>query len=587
VTSMGSGCFNNCTSLVNAAFGSGTTSVPTDPFDSCDALKTVYFAGPSSSAEGITLPHDVVCYHLASDASWTGVTAAQVSANCTSLKALSQLSVTGGTPSGSPANPWSSAVKGETLWAEGETVDVTASQPKTGYKVGWASSDAGGSFAAATAQSTTYTFGPSTGSGTTTLAGATPVSYKVAFDKNSDDATGAMADEDMTYDAPKALTANAFTRAGYHLTGWNTTADGSGTAYAAGASVSNLSSAAGATVTLFAQWAEDGPVTISYAATAGGTVSPASESVAPATGTASGSTATPAAGYHFVSWTKDGVEVSTDATFVPAKVGGLNVAASYTAHFAPNAYTVAFDANGGTGSMTPQAMTYGTSAALAANALSRANWAFAGWNTAADGSGTAYPDGATVSNLTTEAGATVTLHAQWRPAQAQARTFAVGGVEVTATLTGSAESIDDLVVERRASASDVVASALGGRTLQGDWDVYFTDGRTEGFGTLTLTFPATGDVVQVWEVHSGRLAEGADQAPSSGTASATVTTLSEFAVVSAPAEAATAVTPATSTSSTTTTSTPATGDGTSPALPVAIVGACVAALALARRRPAE
>jgi uncharacterized repeat protein (TIGR02543 family) len=479
-------------------------------------------------------------------------------------------------------------VKDETLWAEGEEVDVTAT-PKTGYTFsGWASSDKGGSFAAASDTSTTYTFGPSAGLGTTTLtAEATPVSYKVAFDKNSTDATGFMADEDMTYDAEKALSANAFSRAGYTFSGWNTASDGSGTPYADKASVENLSSTDGATVTLFAQWAENGPVTISYvsADAAKGTVSPASESVAPATGAPS-ATATPAAGYHFVSWTDaDGNVVGTAAHLAPAKpAGGAYVAATYTADFAPNAYTVAFDPNGGTGTMAPQAMAYGTPAALAANALSRTNWAFAGWNTKADGSGTAYADAATVSDLATEDGATVTLCAQWRPAQAQARTFAVGGVEVTATLTGSAESIDDLVVERRASASDVVASALGGRTLQGDWDVYFTDGRTSGFGTLELAFPATGERVQVLEVHSGRLAEGDVQEVSGGTVTASVTTLSEFAVVSAPEGSAT-VSPAASVSATT--ATPATGDGAPAGAACALALAGLAALALARRLPAR
>ena len=86
--------------------------------------------------------------------------------------------------------------------------------------------------------------------------------------------------------------------------------------------------------TYTANFAEDDDVTISYVATTGGSVNPGSETLAPATGEATGSTATAAAGYHFVNWTNAaGEEVSTSETFVPSKVGGLNVAATYTANF--------------------------------------------------------------------------------------------------------------------------------------------------------------------------------------------------------------------------------------------------------------
>jgi len=57
---------------------------------------------------------------------------------------------------------------------------------------------------------------------------------------------------------------------------------------------------------------------------------------------------------------------------------------------------------------------------------------------------------------------------------------------VTATLVGSSESIDNLVIES-ASASNTVSGALGSQTLLGDYNVYFTDGKTSDFGTLTLS----------------------------------------------------------------------------------------------------
>lgn len=45
--------------------------------------------------------------------------------------------------------------------------------------------------------------------------------------------------------------------------------------------------------------------------------------------------------------------------------------------------------------------------------FTREGWIFKGWNTNADGSGTAYDDGQTVSSITDEDGATIWLFAQW------------------------------------------------------------------------------------------------------------------------------------------------------------------------------
>lgn len=66
--------------------------------------------------------------------------------------------------------------------------------------------------------------------------------------------SGSTADSSHTYDTAKALTVNGFTKTGYTFKNWNTAADGSGTAYADNASLKNLTSVNGGTVTLYAQW---------------------------------------------------------------------------------------------------------------------------------------------------------------------------------------------------------------------------------------------------------------------------------------------------------------------------------------------
>ena len=77
-----------------------------------------------------------------------------------------------------------------------------------------------------------------------------------------------------------------------------------------------------------------------------------------------------------------------------------------------NRYKVAFNGNGGTGSMGEQNMTYDTSAPLTANAFTNAGYNFAGWSESKGGE-VKYPDGTSVKNLTAENGKTITLYAVW------------------------------------------------------------------------------------------------------------------------------------------------------------------------------
>ena len=55
-------------------------------------------------------------------------------------------------------------------------------------------------------------------------------------------------------------------------------------------------------------------------------------------------------------------------------------------------YTVVFNKNNGSGTMSNQTMKRDQSANLTANAYTKTGYSFAGWNTKADGSGTSYAD---------------------------------------------------------------------------------------------------------------------------------------------------------------------------------------------------
>ena len=78
-------------------------------------------------------------------------------------------------------------------------------------------------------------------------------------------------------------------------------------------------------------------------------------------------------------------------------------------------YFVHYEGNGATeGSMSNSTFTRKTADTLRSNYFSRTGYTFAGWNTAADGSGTSYANVAEVTDLA-EAHDTITLYARWTP----------------------------------------------------------------------------------------------------------------------------------------------------------------------------
>ena len=85
-----------------------------------------------------------------------------------------------------------------------------------------------------------------------------------------------------------------------------------------------------------------------------------------------------------------------------------------TAKLDPIKYTITFNNNGGSGSMTAKSgVKYDKSVQLASCTFSNSGYHFVGWNTEPDGSGDSYANRSFVQNLTTVNNSTVTLYAQW------------------------------------------------------------------------------------------------------------------------------------------------------------------------------
>lgn len=288
---------------------------------------------------------------------------------------------------------------------------------------GWKAQDG----ATYTDEATLRNLATSDGQTVTLQAQWKPNSYSVAFDANG--GKGSMGTQEFTFDSEQALTSNTFTRDGYTFVGWSTEAhplsdDPSGTTYDDGASVSNLTSVDGATVTLYAQWERD-TYTVTFDANATdavGSMDP--ESVPTNEDWLVAGCGFTRAGYTFTGWNtkKDGTGDSYEAGATVSALANKGEAVTLYVQWSPITYTIAFDANVPsnastadqlTGTMNEQELTYGKSAALAANMFLLPGYKFTGWNTEADGAGKSYSNQESVENLATEDGDTVTLYAQW------------------------------------------------------------------------------------------------------------------------------------------------------------------------------
>ena len=245
----------------------------------------------------------------------------------------------------------------------------------------------------------------------TSAFSATVTNHTVTFNGNGSTG-GSMSNQ--AANVPTALTLNAFTRTNFAFSGWNTLANGSGTAYTDGASYFFA-----ADLTLYAQWR--GTVTYNGNTNSGGTVPTDASSpyLAGATVTVMGNTGSLVkTGYTFTGWNTQADGLGTN--YNPGSTFTMAGNTTLYAKWAQN-HIVTFLGNGSTGGSTPAQTNY-TTANLTLNGFTQTGYTFTGWNTAANGSGTAYINGASYSFA-----ADLTLYAQWTALPTHTVTFLGNG----------------------------------------------------------------------------------------------------------------------------------------------------------------
>lgn len=184
----------------------------------------------------------------------------------------------------------------------------------------------------------------------------------------------------------QAIGANGWTVDGYTFIGWNTSADGKGTAYAPGTTW-----IANGTLTLYAQWTP-GQAGLTYdgnGATGGKTDPQPGKTDEKINVRDNGFTRD---GYTFVTWNTQ-ADCKGNAV-KPNSEWTLRGSSTLYACWAGNAQTLTYHGNGATGGNTAaQSGKTGDELTTNANGFTRDGYTFVRWDTAKDGSGTAYGEG--------------------------------------------------------------------------------------------------------------------------------------------------------------------------------------------------
>ena len=188
-----------------------------------------------------------------------------------------------------------------------------------------------------------------------------------------------------TGDTP-TISQNGWTVDGYTFTGWNTQAGGKGQAYAPGTKW-----AANGTLTLYAQWTA-GEASLTYdgnGATGGKTDPQTGKTDEKINVRDNGFTRD---GYTFVTWNTQ-ADCKGNAV-KPNSEWTLRGSSTLYACWAGNAQTLTYHGNGATGGNTAaQSGKTGDELTTNANGFTRDGYTFVRWDTAKDGSGTAYGEG--------------------------------------------------------------------------------------------------------------------------------------------------------------------------------------------------
>ena len=256
-----------------------------------------------------------------------------------------------------------------------------------------------------------------------------PWKHQVVYDANAKNDTsvkGIPASQNKTANVDITLSSGVPTRNGYTFLGWNTKADGKGTAYAAGATY--IHDQNGGTVTLYAQWTPWKHV-LHYNKNVPTSSTSQTVSNMPVDQTKTfgqlmtiSNLVPTREGYTFAGWYTQsngtGTKYNPGSNYAADQNGGtVNLYAKWT----PWTYKIKYDKNVSSSSSSQavnnmpedQSKTQEINVILSDNKPTRNGYIFNGWQV--NGTGMIYQPGATFSQDGDSNGATITLKAKWTP----------------------------------------------------------------------------------------------------------------------------------------------------------------------------
>ena len=143
-------------------------------------------------------------------------------------------------------------------------------------------------------------------------------------------------------------------------------------------------------------------------------------------------------GYIFAGWNTetDGSGTTySDGEAVKDLTTEVNATVNLYAMWTRCTYTISFNSNDGSGTMTNLSMNYNESKNLPANTFSKSGYKFIGWSTTSNATNASYGDEESVKNLSTTDGSTVVLYAVWKLESSQITFAKNGGTGGTDSIT--------------------------------------------------------------------------------------------------------------------------------------------------------
>ena len=348
--------------------------------------------------------------------------------------------------------------------------------------------------------------------------------YTIAYDGNGSTTGTVPASHTGKVGANFTVLGNTGTlvKTGYTFSGWNTAADGTGTTYAVGSSIMMPKDGA----TLYAVWTASSLV-LTYNAN-GGSGAPVNESrVAGAVANLS-STAPTRSGYTFNGWYTNAAGTGGTSYAAGASFTMPGTATTLYAQWTAATGTIAYNGNGNSSGSAPSSSTgtSGTAYTVLGNTgtLAKSGFTFAGWNTAANGSGTDYAVGNSINYPA--ATQTTTLYAQWTAVIYSLSYNANGGVNANA---GAAPTQTGVSGATLTLASSTYNPTRSGYTFAGWYTTASGSGGTlYAAGATNYSMPAANTVLYAkWTAVSYYVTYNGN-APAATTATGTPTDASAY-----------------------------------------------------------